>query len=99
MKKNLKVHNSDLPWKKKESGARLSPKEIKLQKKGIKERAQMEKKSVQKVIIYPHKTGFGFITPKKFKAFTITLEIPIKRSDFYKRMQLAFPKCIWKGEK
>ena len=91
---------SNNPWKHNEPGIRINKKTFDKKNKGMIERIDMEKKSKQIVKIYPHKIAFGFVVPKRFKSFTIVFEgFPLKKEEFYARMKLAFPDCVWKGEK
>ena len=85
------------PWKHIEPGIKTTEKEFNKQNKSMKERIQMEKPR-QIVEIFPHKF-LGLFATKKYKRFTIVVSVPLQKQAFYKRMRLAFPGCIWKGEK
>ena len=88
------------PWLKHEPEIKLRNLSISKQNKSMLERIDMEQKAKQIVKIYPHKTVLGFVTPKRFKSFTVVFEgFPLKKEEFYARMKIAFPDCVWVGEK
>lgn len=76
------------PWKKKEPQNRLSEKEKTSMEKSVAERASMEKRSIQHVIVKFNK----YLIPKEmFYNFTVNMKIPLRRTEIIERMAAAFP--------
>jgi len=84
----------DKGWPKKEPGARLSGKAKESMKHFEKQREKMERIHKKKVTIICHKALL--LPPGLFKAFTVKVNIPLRKDEIEKRMAAAFPEYEWR---
>lgn len=83
----MKQESKRAPWKKKEPYS-MSGKERAAEDRSIFERARMEERSTQNVVV---KFNKYLIVKELVHSFTVNMKIPLRRTEVMERMGAAFP--------